>query len=352
MDLFDKFEKHFLQKLPFVVYNKPNENFIIGLFQKEDSVYLVADFNEKGFVFGSFNGAENILIPEEKAEIFKEVFLFSEIEISKKNNIKDDIKAKINHEVLVKKGIEAIKNQLFSKVVLSRKETIDFVNLNLIATFKKLLNQYPTAFTYCFFHPKIGLWLGAFSEQLLKINGRFFATTALAGTQKWNNSGNVVWKKKEQDEQFFVSDFILSALQNKLENLEISKVNTVKAGNLLHLKTDITGVLKQEADLKNIIQILHPTPAVCGFPKEEAKIFIDENEKYDREFYAGFLGELNKDFITNENKTDLFVNLRCMKIEGTKINFYAGGGITKDSIPEKEWEETVDKIDTMKSCIL
>jgi isochorismate synthase len=120
----------------------------------------------------------------------------------------------------------------------------------------------------------------------------------------------------------------------------------------LHLKTDVIGSLNENHNLKNIIQILHPTPAVCGFPKESAKKFIHENENYNREFYAGFLGELNKDFGTDENKTDLFVNLRCMKIEANTINFYAGGGITKDSIPEKEWEETVNKTNTMKSCIL
>ena len=175
---------------------------------------------------------------------------------------------------------------------------------------------------------------------------------ALAGTQKWNDSENVIWHQKEQDEQQFVTDFIVNELHNKIDNLEITKPYTVKAGKLLHLKTDISGILKQDTNLKNIIQILHPTPAVCGFPKEVAKQFIIENENYNRQFYAGFLGELNKDFDTNENKTDLFVNLRCMKIENNTINFYAGGGITKDSIPEKEWEETVNNTNTMKSCIL
>jgi isochorismate synthase len=95
-----------------------------------------------------------------------------------------------------------------------------------------------------------------------------------------------------------------------------------------------------------VIQLLHPTPAVCGLPKEQSKAFILENENYDRTFYTGFLGELNM-----ENKTDLFVNLRCMEICESQANLFMGCGITKDSIPEKEWEESINKSFTMKRVL-
>jgi len=352
MDLFIKIKSHYQQKLPFVVYNKPNKTEVIGLFQNDSCIYRTADFNEKGFVFASFDGKNNVLIPEEKAAIFIETFNFSTIQ--KQDNIvfQEDDGAKSNHKILVQKGIDAIHNQLFDKVVLSRKETISYLNFDLIETFKNLLNQYPSAFTYCFFHPTTGLWMGAFSEQLLKIEGAVFSTMSIAGTQKFDGSKNVIWQKKEQEEQQIVTNYIVKELNAAINNLEVSSPYTIKAGNLLHLKTDIIGSFNDNHKLKNIIQILHPTPAVCGFPKESSKKFIHENENYNREFYAGFLGELNKDFDTFENKTDLFVNLRCMKIKANTINFYAGGGITKDSIPEKEWEETVNKTNTMKSCIL
>lgn len=352
MDLFDKFQSQFEKQLPFVIYNKPNQEEVIGLFQKDDSTNIFEDFTEKGFVFASFDGLQNIIISDEQSEVLKLNFEFSIINNKNNSIFEEDIEAKNNHKILVKKGIDTIKNQLFDKVVLSRKETIEFLNFSMIKTFKNLLNEYKSAFTYCFFHPRTGLWMGSFSEQLLKTDGDIFSTMSLAGTQKYGSSQNVIWQQKEQDEQQIVTDFIVNELQKKIKNLEVSKPYTVKAGNLLHLKTDIFGILNRNDNLKNIIQLLHPTPAVCGFPKENAKKFILENENYDREFYTGFLGELNKDFSTNENKTDLFVNLRCMKIEENKINFYAGGGITKDSIPEKEWEETVNKINTMKNCIL
>lgn len=352
MDLFDKFQSHFEKQLPFVIYNKPNQEEVVGLFQKDDSTNIFENFTEKGFVFASFDGLQNIIISDEQSEVLKLNFKFSIINNKNNSIFEEDLEAKNNHEILVKKGIDAINNQLFDKVVLSRKETIQFLNFNLIDTFKNLLNQYPSAFTYCFFHPETGLWMGAFAEQLIKTHGDMFSTMSLAGTQKFDGSEEVVWQQKEVEEQQIVTDYIFNELKKKVKHLVISEPHTIKAGNLLHLKTDISGVINHNNNLKNIIQILHPTPAVCGFPKENAKKFIFENENYNREFYAGFLGELNKDFSTNENKTNLFVNLRCMKIEDSKINFYAGGGITKDSNPEKEWEETVNKTNTMKNCIL
>ena len=95
----------------------------------------------------------------------------------------------------------------------------------------------------------------------------------------------------------------------------------------------------------------HPTPAVCGLPAKKAKNFILENENYNREFYSGFLGEINIPKSTKNKKSHLFVNLRCMSLENNIARIYVGGGITKDSIPEKEWEETVSKSFTMKSVL-
>ena len=98
--------------------------------------------------------------------------------------------------------------------------------------------------------------------------------------------------------------------------------------------------------MKNLLNTLHPTPAVCGLPKEAAKSFILRNENYDRTFYTGFLGEININLVT-----DLFVNLRCVEIEEGFAKVYVGGGITEESIPEKEWLETHFKTTTIKSIL-
>jgi len=129
-------------------------------------------------------------------------------------------------------------------------------------------------FFILFFHPKIGLWLGAFSEQLVKIEDSVFKTMSVAGTQLYQEGKEIVWENKEKQEQQYVTDFILDNLKSIVSRISVSKPYTLRAGGIVHIKTDIEGELKQEFGLKNILSVLHPTPAVCGFPKEAAKDFI------------------------------------------------------------------------------
>jgi isochorismate synthase len=93
-----------------------------------------------------------------------------------------------------------------------------------------------------------------------------------------------------------------------------------------------------------VIRALHPTSAVCGMPLEAALTFLLNNEPYDRRYYTGYLGELN---LGTDAQTHLYVNLRCMEIKDQMAHIYVGGGITKDSDPELEWQETVAKSETM-----
>jgi len=174
--------------------------------------------------------------------------------------------------------------------------------------------------------------------------------------------------KQRKTRTEFVTDFLVSSLQSSVSSFNVSEVKTIKAGNLLHLQTRITGNLKpQTSSLKSLLGKLSPTPAVCGLPKEKAKQFILKNENYNREFYTGFLGELNLQetksrntnrrnvennaYVSIKKVSNLYVNLRCMQLKNSKALIYVGGGITKDSIPEKEWEETVSKSLVMKSTL-
>ncbi|WGK94435.1 MULTISPECIES: chorismate-binding protein [Flavobacterium] len=347
ISLVDKISFHQKQNLPFVVYSKPNSDTVLGLFQQNDMLYEIRDFTEKGFVFASFDGSQHYIIPENESEQWSEDWIANDETISQNDfEAKEDVSAQINFQDLVEKGIQAIQNNAFQKVVLSRRETVSVAHFDLVVTFQKLVQQYRSAFVYCFHHPKIGTWLGASPEQLLKANADSFETMALAGTQKDAGTANVVWQQKEQEEQQFVTDYIVSKLKAVSAKIKVSEAYSVKAGTLWHIKTDISGEFGQELDLKKAIQLLHPTPAVCGVPKAISKAFIIANENYNRSFYTGFLGELNRDFAS-----DLFVNLRCMQIENNKAHLYMGCGITKDSIPEKEWKESVNKSMTMKRIL-
>ncbi len=149
---------------------------------------------------------------------------------------------------------------------------------------------------------------------------------------------------KELDEQQLVTDAITNSLQRVTSVLKVSNPHTHRAGSLLHLRTDITGIVKNgKATLTTIAAALHPTPAICGTPKKYAKEFIDENEQYDREFYTGFLGPINE----NGASATLMVNLRCMKITDNVARIFVGGGITLGSKPEDEWQETQNKMQIM-----
>ena len=94
--------------------------------------------------------------------------------------------------------------------------------------------------------------------------------------------------------------------------------------------------------MPELLEALHPTPAVCGSPKDEAMNLIRKLEEKDREYYCGIVGPARI-----RGSTNLFVNLRCMRVFEDKIRLHAGGGITKDSDPEAEWMETENKCQTM-----
>lgn len=351
-DLFVKVKAQLEKQLPFVLYAKPNADRMIGLFQTDDSLHFLKDFGEKGFVFAPFDGDLIPYIPQAESEVYVEMIKETDFLLSSNPIIEVDEAAKKDFEALVTAGVEAIAQGAFEKVVLSRKTMVVVTSFELETVFNKLVAFYPTAFKYCFFHPKIGMWAGASPEQFLKINQESIQTVALAGTQAVTDVTNVVWQEKEIEEQQLVTDFITQSLADKVLELTVLSPYSVQAGNLWHIKTDIAATIGSDSNLEEIIKALHPTSAVCGLPKAAAKDFILQNESYDRSYYSGFLGELNIDLATfRTEQSDLFVNLRCMKIDGKQAELFVGCGITKDSDPESEFIETVNKSMTMRKVL-
>lgn len=329
---------------PFVLYAKPRQHLLKAFFQKNADHYRPGNYNEPGFVFYSFDGTAQLFIPEKHSE-YKSAGIEGLTPSSLHLEPLLDENEKSAFEALVSRGIDEINSVRIGKVVLSRKEKAT-TKSTFTAIYKSLLATYPTAFRYCWFHPGSGLWMGATPEQLLETSGLEFKTVALAGTQPFIDTEHVPWQEKEKEEQRFVTDFITDRLRNEASEIHLSEPYTARAGNLLHIKTDISGTLADDSNLKHILDILHPTPAVCGYPKADAMKFILENEGYDREFYSGFLGEIGT------AGSDLFVNLRCMKIAGRHAYIYVGCGITKDSDSEKEYIETANKALTMKKILV
>lgn len=366
LSFLDQISKQFHNGLPFVAYRKPNEVDVKVIFQKDQELHYVNDYTESGFVFAPFNAhSPAVLIKNEETfvETFESGTGYSDSTITfplDKDSDKDF------YLKLINKAIDKIESGTINKVVLSRSIDLE-ISKSPFALFKELLHQYTTAFCYIWFHPKVGLWLGATPEIFLETRNDQFKTMSLAGTQLYSGEEVPNWGDKELVEQEMVTQFIRESLKDKVSSLLVSKAISARAGNLWHIKTSVSGKMNTSG-LKEIINVLHPTPAVCGVPKKVAKEFILNNENHDRQYYTGFLGELNfkedisrpssrknqenRVYRTIKNKTSLYVNLRCMQVIGNMVKVYVGGGITKGSVPEKEWQETQDKSSTMLNIVL
>lgn len=322
---------------PMVWYKKPQETFIKGLVQKNSKVYDLQDFSTLGFVMCPFENNQNgVLIPNQFADAYEIPVSDIPTDFTNELDPKFDPNAYQKHVDLVQKTIDFIQEGLAQKVVISRRISLDFDFQKTISVFEKLCYHYPDALVYLWFHPQFGLWMGATPERLVTLEHYKFTTMSLAGTQLFTE--NLIWQEKEKQEQKLVTDYIQKQLLPYSSQLELSETFTKKAGLLAHLCTLIQGRLNPENNLSELINQLHPTPAVCGTPRTIAKQFIKENEGYNREFYTGFLGEINP-----LGKSEVFVNLRCLKILENQVQIFVGGGITAQSNPELEWLETVHK---------
>ena len=367
VSFFETLEHQYASNLPFVVYSRPINSIINCWLQDDDTLHTTTDFEESGFVFAPFD-LDNPVIFFPQSDCQSYALKTQNVTIKKhlKNSYQTSIKTKDAHINLVDKCIDTIKDGKLEKIVISRYEEQPTTK-HPLAIFKQLFNTYKNAMVYCWYHPKIGLWLGATPELLFKTKGQQFTSISLAGTQTYNITKTPNWTTKEKEEQQIVTDFLVKELEPYTNSVKISEVETVRAGNLWHLKSKVVCRMNKQFGLKSIIKALHPTPAVCGFPKAEAKTYILKHENYNREYYTGFLGELNlkvrKNRNTNrknveinaynfiEKQSNFYVNLRCMQITNNIARIYIGGGITKDSKSENEWEETQNKAKTIGNIL-
>lgn len=334
--------------LSFVVYQMPNTS----------NARLVIEWKggektSEGFVFAPYNHQNKALFInlDEYFEIDGDSISMSEVTLGMILNIEPiNFRRELEprktlsqeaYEMMVHEAVKEIKSGSMDKVVLSR--TIEKeINCNAFDVWDKL-RKYKNAFVYYVSSQTAGEWVGATPEFLLSRKENQIKTVALAGTRK---SGAVEqWGEKEVKEQLFVSDYIEEGLGTlNITGVQKKGPQTHFAGPVEHLKTLFR--FKYEGSNSSLIEQLHPTPAVCGIPKGVAQERINNLEGYDRGFYAGYLGPVN---INNESA--YFVNLRCMELGKQSVRLYVGAGITKDSDPRSEWEETNLKAQTLLSVI-
>ncbi len=323
------------------MFRYPGESVVKAIYQDNRQLHTSDNLDRSGFVIGSYGTEMPLFMILSERE---EVLAVPQISVSEAEGVypQESAEDEARYTALVDRAVRAIKEGTLQKVVLSRQLDVP-TDKTALEIFRDVLAAYPSAFCYCWYHPDVGCWIGASPEILLHYSGTILSTMSLAGTLERESGKEPSWGSKEREEQRMVTDYISEVLVREGIAVERSEVETVEAGNLWHLRTTLTGKASSE-QVSSVVKALHPTPAVCGIPLQQARDFISHYEGYSRKYYTGFLGELHRG---KGRETRLFVNLRCMEYLGNKARIYVGGGITSNSDPAAEWDETRAKSKTI-----
>ncbi len=347
-----------------VFYRLPNEAAIYGAICEELNEIPV---DGDGFIIKPFSDSDSTrIVTEEIAFRFLEEISFS---FNKNNRFTKDLQtfyskcfnkrennlvpffngisgissSKQQYISAVENAVSEIKAGNITKVVLSRCKPHHFVQRkHPINIFLELCSRYPGAFVNLISSPVYGTWIGASPESLLEQQNEYYCTMALAGTKKSKELSS--FTTKEVKEQKIIQEYIQELLLTKNIDAVFSDISAYRAGELTHLKTKIN-FSATASERISIATMLHPTPAVGGVPRESAINFIANHENYNRELYAGYFGPIKK------NAMQLFVNIRCMQWTPDNAILYAGAGITEDSDPLAEFEETENKMNIIGSVL-
>lgn len=355
-------------QLSFALYRLPWTDECYLVLQKSEDMEKLNDIaglnGKKGFVIAPFHHTEEhpivLIRPDITAFDWEEI---TEAIASLENshtilNIKPKPSTPIStlneqerydrYYAAFRRFMEPLKNKTFKKLVLSRPAFCPIGGeFSPLETFVKACNDYPRMMIYLCHTPVTGTWLGSTPEILLSGCAQNWKTVALAGTLPVNDGIEPTeWNDKNKEEQALVAEYIRKIIKKHGAKMTEKGPYTARAGQLVHLKTDFLFQQKDTKSLGNLLNELHPTPAICGLPKTEAYQFILEHEGYDRRYYSGFVGWMDPD-----GQTDIYVNLRCMEIRTTEVKLYAGGGILPSSEVRAEWEETSQKMKTMRNLI-
>lgn len=241
------------------------------------------------------------------------------------------------------------------KVVLARRVDLrSQVELDVPNALRRLAASAPESTIYAFRRDS-RTFLGATPERLVRTEGRAFRTAAVAGTIRRGAdpaedaalAAELMASDKNREEQRIVVSAIRDLLTPIAETLEVAPrpaIMTLRFAQ--HLVTEISGTLPPDHGLLSVAALLHPTPAVGGEPRESALAMMEENEGFDRGWYAGPVGWLGVD-----GDGELCVALRCGIVDRTRASLFAGCGIVADSDPDQEWEESRIKLRAVISAL-
>ena len=323
-------------QLPLVLYRKPGENTVHALMQDSPELLDFPENRSGGFVFVPFPASDSPAVFTRADRYY--------VSNAPETSISDYVSGaepqdggRQRHLEMLQAAMASLRAGSLEKVVLGRSLSVP-MQADLTDCYETLLARYSQAFCYLWYHPLAGTWMGASPELLLAYADGEIKTSALAGTCTAEGGAEPVWTAK---------DYIADRIRHIGGTPVVGKTTDFRAGNLWHLYTPIKAELSDTYAFE-LLSALHPTPAVCGIPKGEALKFIKKYEGFDRQYYTGYLGEIG---LEKSDSFQCYVNLRCMQISDGKAQIYVGGGITEESRPEDEYEETRAKSRTMLAIL-
>ncbi|MCB9358177.1 MAG: chorismate-binding protein [Calditrichaeota bacterium] len=246
----------------------------------------------------------------------------------------------------VEKIREEIGAGFIRKAVLSRQvELVGMQSWSVHELITRLLKHSTGTSVYAHAFRDDKIWLGATPEVLFQREGRMVKVDSLAGTRQTILEGNS-FSAKDRAEQQVVTDFVKTCLEPLCEHLTVTPLGERRADELEHVYCQLVGVLKAGVTDDDLLAVLHPTPAVCGTPRDLASELIRELEPRPRELYSGVLG------YSTGHTTLAVVVLRCAMLNENHARLYGGAGIVADSNAEQEYAECGWKMDVMRRVLL
>ena len=256
----------------------------------------------------------------------------------------------------VSSAINAIKSNKLEKVVLARDITATSkTEIGVRSLLQRLEIEYPSTWIFL-----VDGLIGATPELLVRLSKSLVTSRVLAGTiRKTGNedrdltlAASLAKSSKDLEEHEYAVRSVADALATFCSSTNVPEAPFVlHLSNVMHLATDVTGVLNDSAkqsDIFTLIAQLHPSAAVCGTPALEAKKLIIELEQMNRQRYAGPVG-----WIDANNDGEIAIALRCGQLSNDRnsIRIFAGCGIVAGSDPATEFAESQAKLMPMRTAL-
>jgi len=248
-------------------------------------------------------------------------------------------------------AIDDMAHGSLQKIVLSRSQVAQLSSdVDISAVIHRLTEQQPNSYVFSI-ERQGDVFIGATPERLVKREGQAFYADALAGTTGRGETsyedeqlGQILLSdKKNLQEHTYVVRMLQDTFQKWCESIEVdTRPTLLKVKDVQHLYTSVKGVAKGTAHLLDVVEQLHPTPAMGGTPRDLAMKRIAELEPHDRGWYSAPIG-----WMDSSGNGDFSVAIRSGLICGHRAHLYAGCGIVSDSDPDLEYTETQMKFRTM-----